>query len=176
MVLKIEILNNQKHVRANFACGKDSLNNYIQTQASQDFKKHIATVHVLMDEPDMEILAYYTLSAYTVSLENLSQDFVKNLPRYPLLPATLLGRLAVDTKYKGRRYGELMLTDALKKSLEVSTTISSLAVIVQALDEEAVSFYKKYNFQQFKNNPFHLYLPMKSIKKLFSDESNLSSA
>lgn len=167
MVLKIELLDSRKHVRSDFSCGKDSLNNYIIKQASQDLKKQITTVFILIDEPEFNVLAYYTLSSYTVDITVLSQDFAKRLPRYPLLPATLLGRLAVDSKYKGKRYGELMLMNALKKSLDASTTIGSLAVIVKALDEEAVNFYRKYNFQQFKQNPMQLYLPMKSIEKLF---------
>ena len=60
MVLKIEPLS-RKHIRSSFCCGKVSLDNYIRQQASQDFKRRVATVFVLIDDPETNILAYYTL-------------------------------------------------------------------------------------------------------------------
>ena len=166
MVLKIEPLGGRKHIRSDFSCGKDSLDNYIRKQASQDLKRRVATVFVLVDDPDLNVLAYYTLSLYSVDITVLDEAFAKHLPRYPLLPATLLGRLAVDNRQKGKRFGELMLVDALRKSLDVSTQVASLAAIAEALDEEALNFYIKYGFQQFKQDPMKLYLPMKSIEEL----------
>ena len=167
MVLKIEPLDSKKHSRSNFSCGKDSLDSYIKKQASQDIKKRVATVFVLVNDPETEVLAYYTLSSYIVDVTVLDVSFAKTLPRYPLLPATLLGRLGCDRLQKGKRLGELILVDALKKSLEVSMQIASLAVIAEALDEEAANFYIKYGFQRFKQEPLKLYLPMKSIELLY---------
>jgi len=143
--------------------------NYIRKQASQDLKKRVATAFVLIDDPGTSVLAYYTLSAYTVNINALDEALVKRLPRYPLLPATLLGRLAVDNSQKGKGFGELMLIDALKKSLDTTAQVASMAVIVEALDEEALGFYLKYGFQPFRQEPMKLYLPMKSIKELCQD-------
>lgn len=167
MVLKIEPLSSRKHIRSKFSCGKDSLDNYIRKQASQDTKKRVATVFVLIDEPELDVLAYYTLSSYTVDIAVLDEALAKHLPPYPRLPATLLGRLAVDGRYTGKRFGEVMLMDALKKSLDVSVQIASLAVVAEALDEQAMNFYLRYSFQQFQQDPMKLYLPMKSVAKLF---------
>ena len=166
MVLTIEPLDSSRHHRSLFCCGEDSLDNYIRKQASQDFKKKVAIVFVLVDSPNTDVIAYYTLSAYTIELVNLNESFAKQLPRYPLLPATLLGRLAVDRTYQGQHFGELMLIDALKKALLATAQIASLAVIAEALDSRAVKYYQKYGFQQFKQNPMKLYLPMKSVEKL----------
>ena len=166
MVLKIEPLNSNKHIRSDFECGNESLDNYLRKQASQDLKKLAATVFVLVDEPDNHILAYYTLSSYTIDIIDLDPATAKRLPRYPLLPATLLGRLAVDCQQTGNRFGELMLLDALKKALSTIVTVASLAVIAEALDESAVNFYIKYGFQPFSQNSMKLYLPMSTIEKL----------
>ncbi len=168
MTLKIEPLDSRRHIRSSFCCGKASLDNYIREKASQDLKKRVSTVFVLMDEPVTNVLAYYTLSSYTVDITVLDESFAKRLPRYPLLPATLLGRLAVDNSQKGKQFGELLLLDALKKSLDTSLQVASLAVIAEALDDEALSFYLKYGFQQFKQEPLKLYLPMKLIEELLS--------
>jgi predicted GNAT family N-acyltransferase len=166
MVLQIEPLDSRKHIRSNFSCGKESLDNYIRKQASQDLKRRVATVFVLIDVPELNVLAYYTLSAYTVDVTVLDEAFAKGLPRYPLLPATLLGRLAVDKRQKGKRFGELLLVDALRKSLVASRQVASVAAIAEALDEEALNFYLKYGFEPFKQAPMKLYLPMKSIEAL----------
>ena len=166
MVLKIEPLDRNKHIRSGFCCGKESLDNYLRKQASQDLKKLAATVFVLIDEPEQIVLAYYTLSSYTIDITDLDSDTAKCLPRYPILPATLLGRLAVDLNQTGNRFGELMLIDALKKALSTTATVASVAVIVEALDESAVDFYIKYGFQPLNQNQMKLYLPMQSVEKL----------
>ena len=166
MVLTINLLDGQKHIRSNFCCGKESLDTYIRKQASQDLKKRVSTIFVLIDDPDMHILAYYTLSSYTVDIAALDERFAKRLPRYPALPATLLGRLAVDNDQKGKRFGELLLIDALKRSLGAAMQVASLAVIAEALDERALSFYIKYGFKQFSQEPMKLYLPIKSVEEL----------
>lgn len=166
MALKIEPLESHKHDRSTFSCGKESLDHYIRRQASQDLKKRVATVFVLVDHPATTVLAYYTLSSYTINVSAIDASFAKHLPRYPNLPATLLGRLAVDQEQKGRRFGELMLLDALSKSLAASIQVASLAVIVEALDENALNFYLTYGFQPFKQEPLKAYLPMQSIEAL----------
>ncbi len=166
MVLTIEPLDSGRHHRSHFCCGEDSLDNYIRKQASQDLKKKVAIVFVLVDFPNTDVIAYYTLSAYTIELANLNKSFAKQLPRYPLLPATLLGRLAVDRTYQGQHFGELMLIDALTKALLATAQIASLAVIAEALDSPAANFYQKYGFEKFKQNPMKLYLPMKSVQEL----------
>jgi predicted GNAT family N-acyltransferase len=167
MALKIDPFNSQKHICVNFSCGQTSLDNYIREKASHDLKKKVATVFVLTDDPNTDVLAYYTLSAYTVDIAVLDESFAKRLPRYPSLPATLLGRLAMDDRQKGNRFGELLLMDALKKSLDTSQHIASLAVIAESLDKKALSFYIKYVFQSFKQEPMKLYLPMKSVAELY---------
>ncbi|WP_366918544.1 GNAT family N-acetyltransferase [Acaryochloris sp. IP29b_bin.148] len=167
MVLTIEPFNKQKHDRSRFCCGQDSLDHYFRKQASQDLKKHISSVFVLMDDSQTSVLAYYTLSAYTIDISSLDTALAKRLPRYPQLPTTLLGRLAVDQQQQGQRFGELMLVDALKRALITSQQVASLAVVAEALNERAVNFYTKYGFHPFRHHPMKLYLPMKSIAALF---------
>lgn len=64
------------------------------------------------------VLGYYTLSAHGIERRILPEDIVKRLKlrKYPLVPATLMGRLAADQKYQGLRVGETLLMDALEHS------------------------------------------------------------
>lgn len=122
---------------------------------------------VLIDQPDSNVLAYYTLSAYSVEVVELDNVLAKSLPKYPLLPATLLGRLAVDVNYQGKGVGEVVLIDALKRSLAATVQVASIAIVVDAVDQRAASFYQKYGFQGFKQHPLKLYLSMRSVAQLF---------
>lgn len=167
MVFQIEPLNSKVHDRGNFSCGESSLDNYIKRRASQDVKKKVSAAFVLVDKPNAEVLGYYTLSSYVIEVESLDSALAKKLPHYPAFPATLLGRLAVDRSHQGKQLGELLLLDALNRSLSASKEVASLAVIVDALNDRAVQFYLKYAFQQFKGEPMKLYLPMQFIRKLF---------
>lgn len=166
MVLTIELLDSERHNRLAFSSGNDSLDSYIRKFASQDLKKKVTTVFVLIDSPSTDIIAYYTLSSYTLDINDLNETFAKSLPRYPLLPGILLGRLAVDSSHQGQGLGEAILIDAMKRALRTTKQIASVAVIVEAIDEKAVTFYQKYGFQEFKEYPFKLYLPVKEIEEL----------
>lgn len=155
-----------KHDRTAFSCGVDSLDLYLQKQAGQDFKKHAAVSFVLT--PDgTQIAGYYTLSQYAVQLANLPEHIAKKLPRYPMVPATLIGRLAVSTAFRGQRHGETLLTDALYRILQHSKEVASAGAIVDAIDDAAVAFYKKYGFLELPSAPSRLFLPMGTIAALF---------
>lgn len=155
-----------KHDRAAFSCGVESLDIYLQKQAGQDFKKHAAISFVLTPN-DTEIAGYYTLSQYSVQLESLSQEIAKKLPKYPMVPATLIGRLAVSTVYRGRGLGETLLMDALYRILHHSKEVASAGVIVDAIDNAAIAFYRNYGFIELPGVPGRLFLPMGTIEKLF---------
>jgi predicted GNAT family N-acyltransferase len=166
MSIQIEPFDRQKHSRANFSCGRPSLDRYIAEQLSQDVKKGVAAAFVLTLDGDSSILGYYTLSASIVDIAALDSAIAKKLPRYPQLPATLLGRLAVDEKSKGQHFGEMLLVDALRRSSEATKQIASVAVVAEALDENAVNFYRRYGFQPFRDDVMKLYYPMQSIEAL----------
>jgi len=119
-------------------------------------------VLVLSDET---IAGYYTLSSTAVQLAELPEQTVRKLPRYPLVPATLLGRLAVDRRQQGKGYGRFLLADALYRA--VRSEIASFAVIVDAKDESARRFYERESFLPLPDQPMKLFRPMTDIKRLF---------
>ncbi|KTD07078.1 GNAT family N-acetyltransferase [Legionella jamestowniensis] len=155
-----------KHNRKNFSCGRIELDRYLQTQASQDIKKNMSATYVLTEQVGNTVLGYYSISTIGVFPGELPEDLIKRLPKYPLVPGVLLGRLAVDEKYKGKGLGGLLLVDALKRSLAVSKQIGINTIIVQAKDNNAIKFYKHYGFIAFPENKFKLFLPLKTIQEL----------
>jgi GNAT superfamily N-acetyltransferase len=165
--VKIEPLG-KKHDRAAFSCGKEQLDRYLRQQASQDARRHVAAPFVAVSEESPKtILGYYTLSAFAVELGSLPEAVANRLPHYPLVPATLLGRLAVDRMHKGRGLGEFLLMDALHRAHAQSAQIASAALVVDAMDDEAHRFYRHFDFIAFPERQDRLFLPMATIGKLF---------
>jgi len=153
-----------RHDRNSFRSGVDPLDRYFRIQAGQDARKNMAAPFVLV-LPNGVIGGYYTLSSTGVMLSELPVDIARRLPRYPLVPATLLGRLAVDQRWQGRGYGRYLLADALHRA--VRSEIASFAVVVDVKDEAARRFYQRESFLPFPDKPMKLFRPMADIAKLF---------
>jgi predicted GNAT family N-acyltransferase len=167
---RFEPLEKKKHDRAAFSCGQESLDRYLKERATQEIKKRVAAVYVLT--PDGKTIAgYYTLSQYAIEAGELPPELIRqlHLPRYDKLPATLLGRLARSNELKGRGLGELLLMGALKRALEHSRNIASVAVVVDAIDENERSFYRRYGFIDIPNRPNRLFIPMKTVALIFPE-------
>lgn len=156
----------KRHERAGFTCGIEALDRYLHQQARQDADKHVAAPFVLTEPPSAEVLGYYTLSASLVDVKDVAADLAKKLPRYPQLPVTLVGRLAVHAGLKGQGAGALLLMDALHRSLAHATEIAAMAVVVDAKDETAMAFYRHFSFQPLQRDARRLYLPMKTVAAL----------
>ena len=157
----------KSHDRSAFACGAEALDRYLKQQARQDTDKRVAAAFVLLAPPALQVLGYYTLSASIVTADELPAELAKRVPRYPQLPVILLGRLAVDQQLKGRKQGEFLLMDALRRSLEAASKIGAMAVLVDAKNEAAEAFYKHFGFTPLQGQPARLFLSMKTVAELF---------
>jgi predicted N-acetyltransferase YhbS len=153
-----------QHDRPNFRCGNEALDRYFHERIRKEVEARVAAAFVMADGP--AVLGYYTLSAHSIERTALPDDVVKklNLPKYPLIPATLMGRLAVDLKYQGRRLGEILLMDGLERSYVQSNQVASFTVVVDA-KESAVEFYRRYGFLQLPPGR-RMFIPMETIRKL----------
>jgi len=157
-----------RHDRSQFSCGNELLDRYLREQARQDARKHATAPFVLLDADGSTVLGYYTLSALSIDVGAWPESVARKLPKYPLVPATLLGRLAIDEHLQGTGAGEYLLMDALRRSWEASGQVASTAVIVDAKDERAAAFYARYEFKPFTNQRGRLYLAMGVIESLFA--------
>jgi predicted GNAT family N-acyltransferase len=157
----------KSHDRSGFACGSEPLDRYLQQQARQDADKRVAAPFMLVEPPANRVLGYYTLSASVITADELPDKLAKKLPRYPQPPVILLGRLAVGQSCKGRGIGEFLLMDALRRSLESAADIAAMAVVVDAKDDAAASFYRHFDFMPLQRQTGRLFLPMKTVAELF---------
>jgi ribosomal protein S18 acetylase RimI-like enzyme len=160
-------LDSKVHDRAGFSCDAPELDRYIREHASQDIKRDLARVFVAVEVGTPAVRGYYSLSAASFQRDTLPADQAKRLPGYPV-PAVLLGRLAVDGSVKGKGLGAHLLMDALNRALLATQKLAVHAMIVDARDDAAVAFYRKYGFLSFTSDERRLFLPMATIRKLMT--------
>lgn len=153
------------HDRKGFTCGVPELDEYFSARASQDVKRRAAAVFVLVESAAVsEVLGFYALSSTAIDVGQLPPEFLKKMPRYQQLPATLIGRLARRADRRREGLGEKLLVNALRRAVETSVTIGSVAVVVDAKGERARRWYEGFGFRRFRDYPDRLWLGMESVE------------
>ncbi len=165
--LRIEALASH-HGRDGFSCGTDSLDRYLRTQAAQDQRRKANAVFILVepDRPDA-VLGYYTLCATGLAQGDVPPAARKRIPRYPLVSATLVGRLAVALDRQGQRLGAILLADAVRRAYASAATVGSSMLVVDALSERASAFYEGNGFVRLPDS-LRLVLPMHAIQRMLA--------
>ena len=142
-----------------FNSGSLPLDQYIRRYASQDVRKNVARAFVVTPDDRPEQLAgFYTLSAGSVNCSDLPQALARKLPRYPV-PVALIGRLAVDTQFRGKGLGAILLADACHKVVQASAVLAVAGIVVDAKDQLAAAFYSHFGFIPLPGRPDRLLLP-----------------
>ena len=145
------------HDRAGFSCGVPALDSYLRELAAQDVRRRVSNCFVALDSTGT-IAGYYTFAATSLPLTELPPEQARRLPRYPSFPACLVGRLAVDQRFRGRGLGSQLIVDAIARAMRAEPAI--FALIVDAKDEVALGFYEHLGFHRFASRPMTLYLPI----------------
>lgn len=151
------------HDRQAFSCGTEPLDRYLQTQATQDVRRHIANCFVASPAESSVVAGYYTLSAASIPMIDLPEALARKLPRYPVLPAALIGRLAVDRRRQRKQLGAALLFDAIARVS--STDAAVFALLVDAKDKVAVRLWRHYGFESFSGRAARMFLPVATAKR-----------
>ncbi len=152
------------HDRIAFSCGINALDRYLQTQAGQDIRRRISNCFVAVAPNTSIIAGYYTLAAASIPVTDLPPEETKRLPKYPVLPAAIVGRLAVDSRYTRRSLGSALLFDAMQRAMRADPAV--YAVVVDAKDEVAADFYRHLGFRAFSSRRMSFFLPLATANKL----------
>lgn len=146
----------KEHDRKSFTSGSSVLDRWFRTQAGQESRRGVARVVVASDHEG--IAGCYTLSMFSLAFDSMPPEVSRRLPRYPELPAALIGRLARAERCKGKGVGELLVADALERVLGAARSVAAVAVVVDAKDEPAAAFYGRLGFIKFPNRPNRLFM------------------
>jgi GNAT superfamily N-acetyltransferase len=156
------------HPRASFSCGVEALDRYLRELALQDVKRLVTGCFVAVDETG-DIGGYYTLAATHVPIDDLPPETSRKLPRYPLIPAMLIGRLAVAAKHRGQGLGRALVADAAIRTKGFG--VGAFALIVEAKDRAAVAFYEANGFTLIPTETRRLFLPVATALSLVDGKS-----
>ncbi len=153
----------EAHDRVRFRCGEAALDRYFQTQVTQDIRRRITNCFVAIEQASGAVAAYYTLASSSIPTPELPPAIAKRLPRYPVIPAVRVGRLAVDAQFHGRGLGAALLIDATKRTLGAAPAAFALAA--DAKSDQASEFYRHHGFLPFVSQPRTLFLPLATAAK-----------
>ncbi len=153
-----------KHDRAGFTSGNYRIDAYFRQTVSQDIKRNYAACYVLVEKAGTAIAGFYTLSSHTIPLTELPTEITRKLPRYPSIPAVLIGWMGRDIRFRGQNIGAMLLYDAIARV--ATSPVGVHAICADAIDDGAAAFYQAHLFQAFLSRPHSFYLPMKTASDL----------
>jgi GNAT superfamily N-acetyltransferase len=129
-----------------FSCGEASLDRWLIAYAGQNQRRDAARTFVTI-EPNGHVAGYYTVVAAKVEHGHATSTVGQGLSRHFPIPVALIARLAVAERHQGVGLGRSLLLDALQRVLHASNQLAVRAVTVDALDERAASFYRRFGFE-----------------------------
>jgi GNAT superfamily N-acetyltransferase len=151
------------HDRAGFDCGSRELNGWLKQIARQHQDKGLSKTFVaIREELPTCICGYYALTLTELENRHLPKAWRKKLPRR--IPGVRLGRLAVDKKYQRKGLGELLLVDAMIRAQRIYSEAGGIGLFVDAVDEQAADYYRRFGFDASPDNPMLLFLPARVVK------------
>lgn len=151
-----------------FDCGTPALNEWFQRYAWQNHNGGGARTYVLIDQDSGEVAGYFCLSAASAEYKSAPAGIQKGLARHPV-PVVLIGRLAVDRRYRGHGLGRFLVRDAIMRTVEAADRIAVRAIMVQAKNSEAAAFYERLGFVASEGDPLLFFMTLKDAKKSLAE-------
>jgi ribosomal protein S18 acetylase RimI-like enzyme len=155
----------KEYDRAGFDCGVPEQNAFLKVTARQHGNKGISRTFVLYEQGNTDIMGFFTLTLCEVRAEKLPAGYAKKYPRHGL-PAVRLARLAVSRNHQGKKYGELLLAEAIHRTVLIAEQAGVIGLFVDAKNDSARTFYERYGFVALPNQPLHLFLPTETLRAL----------
>jgi ribosomal protein S18 acetylase RimI-like enzyme len=144
-----------------FDCGNDELNAWLQRHALASHKADLARTYLALD--GATVAGYVSLTTGSVRPEDAPKRLARGMPRYPI-GTILIARLAVDVSYQGRHLGSRLLAEGLRRAVAASDAAAARLVVVDAIDDDAVGFYRRWGFIDAPDNPRRLYRKMSDVR------------
>lgn len=150
---------NQQHQLAQFSCSESSLDEWLQRRALKN--ETLGASRTFVSCTDDDVIGYYSLAAGSVAHKLVSGKFKRNMP--DPIPVMILARLAIDENWQGKGLGFSLLQDALLRSKAAAKHIGARAILVHALSDEALQFYKHFGFRESPVEKYTLMLLLSEI-------------
>ena len=144
-----------------FDCGNEELNSWLQRHALASHKADLARTYLALDGET--VAGYVSLTTGSVRPEEAPKRLARGMPRYPI-GTVLIARLAVDVSYQGRHLGSRLLAEGLRRAVAASDAAAARLVVVDAIDDDAVGFYRRWGFIDAPDNPRRLHRKTSDVR------------
>lgn len=151
-----------EHEISSFCCEESALDNWLKNKALKNQYLGASRTFVVC-ENNTQVIAYYSLATGSIDHKDTTGKVRRNMPNP--IPIMLLGRLAVDNRYKGQGLGSGLLRDAVLRTLSVAKQVGIRAILVHALSEKAGLFYKYHGFYETPANNMTLLITLDDARK-----------
>lgn len=149
----------EDHELGDFSCGDATLDAWLKRRARANQVSGASRTYVVAE--GKRVIAYYCLASGAMEAADAPGNIRRNMPSP--IPMAILGRLAVDDAFKGKKIGAAMLQDAVLRAGQAAGIVGIRGILVHAIDEKAAAFYSHYGFQASPTYPLTLVLSLKSV-------------
>jgi GNAT superfamily N-acetyltransferase len=150
------------HDLATFDCGNELLNGWLVDHALASQRADLARTYVVLDAE--LVVGYVSLTTGSVRRDDAPGRYARGMPRHPI-PTILIARLAVDGRRQGHGLGSRLLAEALRLAVSASDVAAARLIVVDAIDEEAARFYRRWGFVAVPENPLRLFRKVADIRR-----------
>lgn len=151
-----------EHDVASFDCGNEELTSWLIRHALASQRADLARTYLALD--DEQAIGYVSLTTGSVRHDEVPKRYARGMPAYPI-PTVLIARLAVDRHHQGRQLGSRLLAEALRLAVTASDAAAARLVVVDAINERAVAFYRQRGFIDVPENPLRLYRKVSEVRR-----------
>jgi GNAT superfamily N-acetyltransferase len=162
---RIEPYDKRRHAVKTFDCGEPSLDRWLIQYAGQGQRRRTARTFVALDA-DSQVTGYYTLVGSIATHESATAAVSRGTSSFYDIPVCLLARLAVDRRHQGRKLGATLMLDAFARALTGADNLGLRAIVVDAINEQAASFYRHFAFEPLPDEPLTLMVPLATVERL----------
>ena len=150
-----------EHHLSGFDCGNSELDRWLIDHALASQKADLARTYLVMDSNS--VAAYVSLTTGSIRPDAAPKRYTRRMPRYPI-PTVLIARLAVARRYQRQKPGSRLLAEALRLAVAASDTAAARLVVVDAVDDQAATFYRRWGFIDIPENPHRLFRKISDIR------------
>lgn len=154
---------NRRHAVDSFDCGEAPLNRFLTRFALSNQQANASQTYVGL--ADDEVIGFYTLVVGEVRYDDAPERLAKGIARHPV-PIMLLARLGVSSDWQVKDIGAGLLRDAVLRTLQAADIAGIRALAVHAKDDQARSFYQRFDFVESLTDPLHLFTLIKALRRL----------
>lgn len=151
-----------EHDLSRFDSGNAELDHWLQNHALAGRRADLARTYVLLETT--AVLGYVSLTTGSVRPQDAPRRYARGMPRYPI-PTILIARLAIDRARQRQGLGSRLLAEALRLAVAASDAAAARLVVVDAIDDDAAAFYRRWGFIDVPENPRRLYRKISDIRR-----------